>query len=51
MLMMRFLNRVHFDAPMAPAELEIYHQIKNVIGVNPTFYEVRDAASGPIRGG
>jgi chitin synthase len=40
MLMMRFLNRVHFDAPMAPAELEIYHQIKNVIGVNPSFYEV-----------
>jgi cellulose synthase/poly-beta-1,6-N-acetylglucosamine synthase-like glycosyltransferase len=24
---------------MAPAELEIYHQIKNVIGVNPSFYE------------
>ena len=41
MLLMRFLNRVHFDAPMAPAELEMYHQIKNVIGVNPSFYEVR----------
>ncbi|KAM0754954.1 translation initiation factor IF-2 [Meredithblackwellia eburnea MCA 4105] len=39
MLLMRFLNRVHFDAPMAPAELEMYHQIKNVIGVNPSFYE------------
>ncbi|GAA5998220.1 uncharacterized protein JCM10292_001051 [Rhodotorula paludigena] len=39
MLLMRFLNRVHFDSPMAPAELEIYHQIKNVIGVNPSFYE------------
>ncbi|GAA5975793.1 hypothetical protein JCM10908_005282 [Rhodotorula pacifica] len=39
MLLMRFLNRVHFDSPMAPAELEIYHQIKNVIGVNPAFYE------------
>lgn len=25
---------------MAPAELEMYHQIKNVIGVNPSFYEV-----------
>ncbi len=24
---------------MNPMELEIYHQIKNVIGVNPTFYE------------
>jgi chitin synthase len=24
---------------MNPLELEMYHQIKNVIGVNPTFYE------------
>jgi chitin synthase len=24
---------------MNPFELEVYHQIKNVIGVNPTFYE------------
>ncbi|KAM0788255.1 hypothetical protein ACM66B_001406 [Microbotryomycetes sp. NB124-2] len=39
MLLLRFLNRVHFDSPMAPAELEMYHQIKNVIGVNPSFYE------------
>lgn len=39
MLFMRFFNRVHFDAPMSPCELELYHQIKNVIGVNPTFYE------------
>ena len=31
--------KVHFNAPMNPLELEIYHQIKNVIGVNPTFYE------------
>jgi chitin synthase len=31
--------QVHFAAPMSPFELEIYHQIKNVIGVNPTFYE------------
>ena len=31
--------QVHFNAPMNPLELEIYHQIKNVIGVNPTFYE------------
>ncbi|KAI0049900.1 glycosyltransferase family 2 protein [Auriscalpium vulgare] len=36
---MRFLNRVHFNGPMSPLELEMYHQIKNVIGVNPTFYE------------
>ncbi|KZV71243.1 glycosyltransferase family 2 protein [Peniophora sp. CONT] len=38
-LLMRFFNRVHFNAPMTPLELEMYHQIKNVIGVNPTFYE------------
>ena len=31
--------QVHFNTPMNPLELEIYHQIKNVIGVNPTFYE------------
>jgi chitin synthase len=38
-LMMRYLNRVHFDAPMYPLELEINHQMKNVIGIDPTFYE------------
>jgi chitin synthase len=32
-------TQVHFASPMNPLELEIYHQIKNVIGVNPTFYE------------
>ncbi|KAF9048289.1 glycosyltransferase family 2 protein [Hymenopellis radicata] len=39
MLLMQFLNKVHFNSPMNPFELEMYHQIKNVIGVNPTFYE------------
>ncbi|CAO3595167.1 unnamed protein product [Absidia cylindrospora] len=39
MVLMRFLNKVHFESAMAPMELEIYHQIKNVIGVNPGFYE------------
>ena len=34
-----FEVQVHFNTPMNPLELEIYHQIKNVIGVNPTFYE------------
>ncbi|KAI9629017.1 hypothetical protein H4Q26_018368 [Puccinia striiformis f. sp. tritici PST-130] len=37
-LMMKFLNRVHFDAPMCPLELETCHQIKNVIGVDPQLY-------------
>ncbi|EEP81670.1 chitin synthase 6 [Uncinocarpus reesii 1704] len=39
MLLMRFLNRVHYNAPMSPLELEMHHQIRNIIGVNPTFYE------------
>ncbi|ORE14644.1 hypothetical protein BCV71DRAFT_186878 [Rhizopus microsporus] len=39
LILMKFLNKVHFNAPMTPMELEIYHQIKNVIGVNPSFYE------------
>lgn len=32
-------HQVHFNAPMNPLELEMYHLIKNVIGVNPSFYE------------
>ena len=28
LLLMRFLNRIHFDAPMSPLEIEIYHQLK-----------------------
>ena len=39
MILMRFLNRVHYNMPMTPMELELHHQIRNVIGVNPTFYE------------
>ncbi|CAI2162513.1 1810_t:CDS:2 [Funneliformis geosporum] len=39
MILMRFLNKVHFNSEMTPLELEMYHQIKNVIGVNPSFYE------------
>ncbi|KAI9844601.1 MAG: hypothetical protein M1837_005453 [Sclerophora amabilis] len=39
MVLMRFLNRVHYNHPMSPLELEMHHQIRNVIGVNPTFYE------------
>jgi chitin synthase len=39
MVVMHFLNKVHFNSPMNPLELEMYHQIKNVIGVNPSFYE------------
>jgi chitin synthase len=39
MVIMRFLNRVHYNTAMSPLELEMYHQIRNIIGVNPTFYE------------
>ena len=39
MVIMRFLNRVHYNHAMSPLELEMHHQIRNIIGVNPTFYE------------
>ncbi|BFZ60528.1 hypothetical protein YB2330_001564 [Saitoella coloradoensis] len=38
-LLMQFLNRVHFNKPLNPLELEIYHQITNLIGVEPHVYE------------
>ncbi|KIW09037.1 uncharacterized protein PV09_00930 [Verruconis gallopava] len=38
-MLMSFLNRVHHRAPMSPLELEMYHQISNVIGVDPELYE------------
>ncbi|KAJ9065191.1 Chitin synthase, class 6 [Entomophthora muscae] len=39
MILMRFFNKVHYNYPMVPLELEMYHQIKNVIGVDPHYYE------------
>ncbi|KAL1994846.1 hypothetical protein VTN49DRAFT_1033 [Thermomyces lanuginosus] len=39
MIIMRFLNRIHYNLPMSPMELEMHHHIRNIIGVNPTFYE------------
>ena len=38
-MMMSFLSRVHHRAPMNPLELEMYHQINNIIGVDPELYE------------
>ena len=38
-LLMQFLNRVHHRSPMSPLELEIFHQINNIIGVDPELYE------------
>ncbi|KAJ3137933.1 hypothetical protein HK101_003796 [Irineochytrium annulatum] len=39
LVLMRFLSRVHFNQAMNPLELEIYHNMKNVIGVDPSYYE------------
>ncbi|KAI8928600.1 chitin synthase-domain-containing protein [Entophlyctis helioformis] len=39
LVLMRFLNRVHFAAPLAPLELEMFHHMKNIIGVPPMMYE------------
>ncbi|KAI9296380.1 hypothetical protein K502DRAFT_314454 [Neoconidiobolus thromboides FSU 785] len=39
LILMKFFNKVHYDHPMVPLELEMYHQIKNVIGVDPHLYE------------
>ncbi|KAJ3092077.1 hypothetical protein HK102_010987 [Quaeritorhiza haematococci] len=39
MILMKFLNKVHFNSPMTPLDLEMYHHIKNIIGVDPYLYE------------
>jgi chitin synthase len=36
---MKFLSKVHFNHGMSPLELEMYHHMKNIIGVDPSFYE------------
>jgi chitin synthase len=38
-LVMNFLNRVHYQKPMSPLELELFHHMNNVIGVDPEIYE------------
>ena len=38
-MVMSFLNRVHHRSPMNPLELEMFHQINNIIGVDPELYE------------
>ncbi|KAJ2181539.1 hypothetical protein GGF45_001469 [Coemansia sp. RSA 551] len=38
-LLMSFFNKVHFNLPMTPLELEIYHQMRHIIGVPPRNYE------------
>ncbi|CEP08179.1 hypothetical protein [Parasitella parasitica] len=39
LILMQFLNRVQYDAPMNPMQLEVYHQMRNVIGVSPEMYD------------
>ncbi|KAH0536055.1 hypothetical protein FGG08_007036 [Glutinoglossum americanum] len=38
-LLLNFLNRVHHRSAMSPLELEMFHQINNIIGVDPELYE------------
>ncbi|KAJ1665850.1 hypothetical protein IW140_002931 [Coemansia sp. RSA 1813] len=38
-LLMSFLNKVHFDLPMTPLELEIFHQMRHIIGIHPHDFE------------
>ena len=46
-LLMHYLNHVHFDNPMSPLELEIYRQMCNVIGVDPAIRYAHTMASEP----
>jgi chitin synthase len=38
-LVLEFLNRVHHRTAMSPLQLEMFHQINNIIGVDPELYE------------
>lgn len=39
LILMRFFNRVHYNTPMNPLELEMYHQMQDIIGVPPAYYQ------------
>ncbi|KAJ1917489.1 hypothetical protein H4219_003171 [Mycoemilia scoparia] len=39
MLLLNFLSRVHFEAPMTELDLEIYHQLNDIIGISPRLHE------------
>lgn len=38
-IMMKFLNRLHYNRPMVPLELELTRHIQTYIGVDPIVYE------------
>ena len=39
LILLKFLNKIQYDLPMNPLELQIYQQINDVIGVDPNLYE------------
>ncbi|KAG0349411.1 hypothetical protein BG004_006440 [Podila humilis] len=39
LVLMNFLNSIHTGKKMCPLELEMYHHMKNIIGVHPNLYE------------
>ncbi|CAO3566593.1 unnamed protein product [Mortierella alpina] len=39
LILLNFLNSIHTGKKMCPLELEMYHHMKNVIGVHPNLYE------------
>jgi len=43
LILMNFLNSIHTGKKMCPLELEMYHHMKNVIGVHPNLYEVSNS--------
>lgn len=39
MILMKFLNKIHFQSAFTPLDMEIYHHCKDIIGVDPYLYE------------
>lgn len=39
MILMKFLNKVHYELPMSPMELEIYRSMVYTVGVDPILFE------------
>jgi chitin synthase len=39
LLLMKYLNHVHFDADMSPLELEITRQMKHILNLDPKWFE------------
>jgi len=39
LIVMNFLNRVHYGDPMSPLDLELFHQINNIVGIEPERFD------------